>query len=104
MCQFELKKLNLERESRRESNRQSVGEYNTEKQIDGYLDFGKKNFPELQAELEYYMEKAKSLETEVKTMDLELEFHRKEREDIEMLKDQIFQVEKQLQHVISDNG
>ena len=41
-----------------------------------------KNFPELQAELEYFVEKTQSLETEMKTLNLELLYHRTEKDDI----------------------
>ena len=63
-CQIELKRMNIDREKRRSvisgsfaNDGETVDrkdEFNT---IANYLDFGKKNFPELQAELEYYIEK-----------------------------------------------
>lgn len=109
-CQLELKRMNIDREKRRSvvsgsfvNDGETVNkkeEFNT---IANYLDFGKKNFPELQAELEYYIEKTQSLETELKTMNLELLYHRTEKDDISILKSNLEASTSQIQILKNEN-
>ena len=75
-------------------------EFNT---IANYLDFGKKNFPEMHAELEYYVEKTQSLETELKTMNLELLYHRTENDDINVLRSNLEATECQMRILKNEN-
>ena len=62
-----------------------------------------KNFPELQAELEYFIEKTQSLETEMKTLNLELLYHRTEKDDIHALRSTLEATEQQVRQLKNQN-
>ena len=107
-CQSEIKKLNQEREKRwgslssSDANRHLNKDFSSEPSID-YQKFGMKNHPELQAELEYFVEKTKSQETELKTLNLELLYHRTEKEDVKVLRTTLEAAELQVRQLKNQN-
>ena len=66
-----MKKLKFVRETSRASITDGDG-------LAGYLELGQKNTSEMVAELEYYKDTVQGLETENKTLDLELQYYRKQ--------------------------
>jgi len=87
-----------------ETNNPNNCEDQQQNNIANYLDFGKKNFPELQAELDYYIEKTQSLEAEIKTMNLEILYHRTQKDDIDMLKENLQHTERQIELLHKENN
>jgi len=66
-----MKKLKFVREKSR-------GNITDGDRLSGYLELGQKNVSEMVAELEYYKDTVQGLETENKTLDLELQYYRKQ--------------------------
>ena len=59
----------------REKSRDNITD---EQRLSGYLELGQKNASEMVAEVEYYKDTLQGLEAENKTLDLELQYYRKQ--------------------------